>query len=532
MNKKLRSKLRKDIRNDPVKFVKVFWPEITLYKEQREILYSVRDNKETVVSAGNKLGKDFVTALACIWFFMTRHPVRIVTTSTDSSQLEAVLWGEVKRLIDTSKYPLDSNEGGPIYVKHLHLRKIVGDKMCGVSYMIGRVTAKGEGMQGHHVTPESGTKYDPTLPRTLYVCDEASGVDQESYEKASTWASRKLVIGNPWDCDNFFKWAIEGRTVLDDNGEPREIPGGDIPNEDKPGTFIRKTFELGVEVSPNIRLAIAQKKKGLPITGEILIPGVKPYDEYREQLKLWDPIQICVCLNGRFYKGSDVRLYPDHLITKAKVKATKPYDKKPTHMGIDTGQGTANTVWTLGNKYGITQQIAKRTKDTSVIPDETIRLIRTHNIDPKNVGFDLGGGGKEHADQVRKQGYPVQLIAFGGSVVTPPKSGINPLRERQRTSEEQKAFKNRRAQIFWLVRELLIDGYAIPGHLSRLLFQMSKVPILYDKDGMFYMLPKTKKEGSNEKTLIDVIGYSPDELDSFGILAFLLLRSKIITRVG
>jgi hypothetical protein len=41
---------------DPLKFAKVNWPGIQFYRQQQEIIYSVVDNRETVVVAGNKLG--------------------------------------------------------------------------------------------------------------------------------------------------------------------------------------------------------------------------------------------------------------------------------------------------------------------------------------------------------------------------------------------------------------------------------------------------------------------------------------------
>lgn len=41
---------------DPLKFAKFFWPSVTFYREQRQVIYSVRDNDETFVPAGNMLG--------------------------------------------------------------------------------------------------------------------------------------------------------------------------------------------------------------------------------------------------------------------------------------------------------------------------------------------------------------------------------------------------------------------------------------------------------------------------------------------
>jgi hypothetical protein len=152
-------------------------------------------------------GKDFVAGFISLWFFLSRHPCRVVTTSADGPQLEAVLWGEIRRFIQTSVVPLDSEKGGPIVVNHLHLRKVDprSGSICGISYIRGRVSAKGEGMLGHHVA-ETGDG----VPRTLFVADEASGVDDQSYKASETWARRKLVIGNPYPCTNFFKKGVRG----------------------------------------------------------------------------------------------------------------------------------------------------------------------------------------------------------------------------------------------------------------------------------------------------------------------------------
>lgn len=212
---------------DPLTLAKALWPGVTFYAAQRDIIYSVRDNDETFVAAGHQLGKDFVAGFIALWFFLTRHPCRVVTTSADYSQLESVLWGEIRRFIETSRLPLKHEEGGPLVVNHLHLRKVHRGRLCGVSYMIGRQAVKGEGMAGHHCTPESMSPeqlaaldpgrpvdFDDGIPRTLFIADEASGVDDLSYERADTWAKRKLVIGNPYDCQNFFKRGIKAGDIL------------------------------------------------------------------------------------------------------------------------------------------------------------------------------------------------------------------------------------------------------------------------------------------------------------------------------
>jgi hypothetical protein len=171
-------------------------------------------------------GKDFVAGYAALWFFLTRSPCRVVTTSVDHTQLEGVLWGEIRRFIQESRVPLDVRQGGPLVINHLHLRKVVGrsrsnqaPQVCGISYMIGRVAAKGEGMLGHHVA-----EVGDGLPRTMFMADEASGVDDVSYERAGTWAKRMLVIGNPYECQNFFKRGVQGGDI----GAPDPAKGNNV----------------------------------------------------------------------------------------------------------------------------------------------------------------------------------------------------------------------------------------------------------------------------------------------------------------
>jgi hypothetical protein len=204
--------------NDFLGLSNKLWPTNTFYDKQIEIINSVRDNYETVVVAGNMLGKDYVAGFIALSFFLTRMPCRVVTTSADHPQLEAVLWGEIRRFIQNSAIPLSHTEGGPLVVNHLHLRKIDPHtgKICPFSYMIGRVSAKGEGLLGHHVA-DTGDG----IPRTLFLADEASGVDNESWEKPDTWAKKKLAIGNPFPCINFFREAVREGDI--------EIPKGPSP---------------------------------------------------------------------------------------------------------------------------------------------------------------------------------------------------------------------------------------------------------------------------------------------------------------
>lgn len=201
---------------DPLKFAGLLWPDVTFYREQKEIIYSVVENHETFVTAGNMLGKDFVAAFIVLWFFLSRHPCRVITTSAVEHQLEGVLWGEMRRFMQNSKYSLDYRLGGPLVINHLHLKKVVGNQVCGISYVVGTVAKKGEGMLGHHVADVGDG-----IPRTLFIADEASGVEDISYERADTWARRKLIIGNPYPCNNFFYKGVKGGDIPVERADER-----------------------------------------------------------------------------------------------------------------------------------------------------------------------------------------------------------------------------------------------------------------------------------------------------------------------
>lgn len=186
--------------DDPLGFARHCWPGSKLYDRQEDIILSVKDNAETFVVAGHQLGKDWIGGLTALWFLLTRHPVRVVTTSVKDDHL-MVLWAEIGRFIDTSEVPLSHKRGGQLVVNHREIKKLVGGEVCKVSYLIGMVSAKGEGLAGHHA------------PHTLLIVDEASGVDDTVYERASTWAKKILVVGNPYPCHNFFFKAVKGGDI-------------------------------------------------------------------------------------------------------------------------------------------------------------------------------------------------------------------------------------------------------------------------------------------------------------------------------
>lgn len=311
----------------------------------------------------------------------------------------------------------------------------------------------------------------------------------------------------------------------------------------------RKVIRITGHDSPNVRLALGQIAQGESPTGEIVVAGVLPYDDYKKRLATWDPVRIAVGIDAIFWQGPEIMLFPPGWLDRAERLAdglrqsgTIRYAKA---IGIDPAEGGDKTSMSVVDEYGLIEQVSKRTPDTSIITSEALAFMIRHNVPPERVVFDRGGGGKEHADRLRSQGYHVRTVAFGESLVLDPKRGLRMLEEKVEQREEHYTYLNRRAQMYGELR-LLIDpsttgetsglfsrhdkshnwqGFAIPREYTELRRQLSPIPLTYDGEGRLYLLPKNKKNAEDKRsTLTQLLGCSPDEGDSLVLAIFGMLH--------
>lgn len=194
----------------------VLWPQVTFYPKQIEIIESTLWNDETYVPAGNMLGKDFVAGFIALGCFIVCEAkdirCRIVTTSVAEHHLK-VLWAEIASFISMSRMPLlkTPKEDGPFVLNYQELRrKSEAHLKNPINYLIGRVSERGEGLAGHH------------SQFTLAIGDEVSGLDDKGYGFLQGWARRKLFIGNPNPCENFFRRAVRAGDIIEPD-DPIEV---------------------------------------------------------------------------------------------------------------------------------------------------------------------------------------------------------------------------------------------------------------------------------------------------------------------
>jgi hypothetical protein len=288
----------------------------------------------------------------------------------------------------------------------------------------------------------------------------------------------------------------------------------------------RKVIRVKAEDSPNVRLALAEIAAGLEPSGRVLIPGVKQYWEYAVNRRDWDQHQQCVSLDADWYQGQEILMYPPEWLNAAERRAAEISGLRRTAkaIGIDTGEGSADTSLAVVDDLGLIELESRKTPDTSEIPGWALAFARRHAVPPERVMFDRGGGGYEHACTMRKMGYNVRTVAFGSTITMDKKMRgvVSPLRDRVDKEEEKYAYKNRRAEMYHMLRLRLKGGFALPREYVELRRQLAPVPLWYDEEGRIYLPPKQPKPGDDEDkpTMYKLLGCSPDQSDALVLAVY------------
>lgn len=301
-------------------------------------------------------------------------------------------------------------------------------------------------------------------------------------------------------------------------------------------TFDRKVIRITALESPNVREGerLRREYPSMPLSEvfarSTLFDGLLTYQHYLSHRRNWDAMRQAAGLDAVFYEGPGIKLFPSEWLDNAARLAERIQWNRVNRncLGVDAAEGGDNTSWAVVNQQGCPFMRSKKTKDTSDIPGETLAVMREWNVRPEDVCFDRGGGGKQHADQLRRRGYPVRTVAFGERLMLEPKRGIRTFGERKEVVEDRYVYKNRRAEMYYelaankefaIAAEILwrkrTDGGPSLGD------QLARFPRLIDDDGRYWLPSKgimtDEMEKQGVKTLTQLIGCSPDEADGLVI---------------
>lgn len=315
----------------------------------------------------------------------------------------------------------------------------------------------------------------------------------------------------------------------------------------RPQDYLRRIIRIRATDSPNVRIGLAEVAAGMP-PSDRTIPGVLSYQEYEYRRRVWDPVRQTIGLDGEFYQGSILLLYPPHWIDDAELRGHKlPRHRPGKAMGIDPAEGGDSSSFCVGDQDGLIELVSEKTPNTSDVVAIASRLQQKYSVPWERVAFDRGGGGKQHADRLRERGCQVMTVAFGETVNPPLSAAKKIVPVRRRDMENRYEYRNMRAKMYWDLHEWLdpdldFEGprFSMPSsdrgeQYRELRRQMSVIPKMFDAEGRARLPAKNRQgqagSGKSEKTIVELLGRSPDELDSLVLMRY-AMTAKPKGRIG
>jgi len=412
---------------DPVK-----WAEerlgLFLWSKQREILRAMVTHRKVAVQSCHEIGKSFIASLIVAWWIDTHELGQsfAITTAPTGPQVKAVLWREISRRHSEGK---------------------LGGRMNTTEWLIKMPSGKEELV----AMGRKPSDYNPTAfqglhaPALLFVIDEACGVPYSLWEAGDSLIanddSKALAIGNPDDPTTEFKKICSpgsGWHVI-------QVGAFDTPNftgEEVP-TYLRKNLigELYVEEK---RKRLAPSWRWNADRSKVVPPG-ETEEEQREAMSTANPIWLSKVL-GLFPENAvEGTLIPMTWVLAAQQREFPAAGV--SRLGVDVGGGGDSS--TIAERKGAHVRIRHEdhNPDTMQTCGNVVAWMKKTgatqaNIDTIGIGHGVVDRGKE---LTKEPGSPV----YGRSFV-----GIN-VGEAAIDSDN---FVNRRAELWWHVRELFESG--------------------------------------------------------------------------
>ena len=172
-------------KKDPIQFFHeaLGIPKEYIWHKMHELAEAVRDNRKVVVKAGHGVSKSFSIARLALWYLYTHYPSTIITTAPTHTQVEQILWREIRDAINNASFKMP----GKLTTTKLELE----DKW----FAFGFSTKPDQGQE--NATKMQGFHNE----HIMIIFDEACGIIKPIWEaKEGLMTNRKakfVAIGNP-----------------------------------------------------------------------------------------------------------------------------------------------------------------------------------------------------------------------------------------------------------------------------------------------------------------------------------------------
>jgi hypothetical protein len=369
-----------------------------MWSAQREIAFSLVNNRRTTVQAGHGVGKSWLAArLAAFW--LSVHPLGeafVVTTAPTDDQVKAVLWRELGMVHEKGGLP----------------GKTTLDAKWHMGAMNQQLVAYGRKPADYRPTSMQGIH----AKHVLAILDEAAGIPYTIWDAVasltSTKGSAQLAIGNPTDPSSHF-----ARVCAPGSGWNR---------------FKISVFDTPVYTGEDVHEALLDS-----------LTSAEWVDERKIEYGTTAPLDVARVL-GEFPDLSDDTLIHPKWIREAQERSLKR-TRKP-HLGIDVARfGQDETV--IMQRQGGWARVAwaGHKRSTMETTGHIVRVKKQLNAEPGlndfvTMAVDADGLGACVYDRLRELGHDVGEIRGGRPAMKPGD------------------FVNARSEWFWNLRERFEAG--------------------------------------------------------------------------
>jgi hypothetical protein len=462
----------------------------TLDYKQKEILYSVQNNRKVHVRSGHARGKDYLSAVACVCQLCLFPPSTVICTAPTERQVISIMMGEIKKIWHNTKRPL----GGSLSATKI----MISEKE---KWFL-------EGFKAADKAVEAWTGFHNT--NGLISVTEASGISDETFD-----AIHGLMTGN-------YKMFM--------SSNPNRLDGEAYRSNVDPSY---KCYALNCLDAPNV----VAKKKIIPgqvdyewVVDTIKKPGwtknIKPKDANLEENDF--------CFEGQWYRPSDLfrikvlgeypKISSDTLIPMSWIKASnerwlknhEPESGEPLRLGVDVA-GIGNDSTALSYRYGdiVTKVEALPLKEHMSIVGY-LGHIPIDNSGDSCIIDAIGEGAGVYSrcmERIRNGKKMIAPVSFKGSYSA---KGLKDV-----TGE--RTFVNLRAYCYWAIRDALDPALggklALPPDSELAQELMATKWDMRSSDSAIQIVDKKK--------IKKILHRSPDKADSLSQTYFAKRRARV-----
>jgi len=469
---------------------------LDLTEAQKDILYSVKNNRRTAVKAHHSLGKTFVAAIALLWWIDCWDAHIGYITAPTWSQALTLTFKQAKRLAMTNRLDFEILDSGLIRDR---------DKYRQTERFIRALNAQnGESFQGEHTAP------------ILIVIDEATGVPGYIFDASGGLMTnencRLIEIANPTDESTDF-------------GEHCESPNYEV-------------FSFSALTHPNIEAEL--KGETSPFPGAVSLTWL--YEMLRDETETVESLaEDCFefysievienALNGipvsadsprgiykptAYFQGRVLGEFPTEASTKVIPKGwlnNLPVKEISSTGVIQIGCDTARfgddrtTIFARVGQVVIIGKVIRKFDNLAVtgaikdVYNETVRFCASHGRTATKrdvtISIDTTGGlGTAPYDILHSEGYTTRAVNSSAS----PKNA--------------EKYINIRSELWFDVRDRFrdkeIDFSRLPVDIKRVLTKELATPL-------YTVNSKGKKVVEDKDKIKKRLGASPDLADGFNL---------------